>query len=114
MAGCYTAYVVQQIVSNAGVSLLVSLIVGFLIGGAMGALLEVTLIQRMYTGLAHYHFHAHQLSNADYAGPGPGDLGFVDRLRTSAVVFTFLDRDTLGVDYYHSGGVIVDLGVIRR
>ena len=49
MVGCYTAYVVQQIVSNAGVSLLVSLIVGFLIGGAMGALLEVTLIQRMYT-----------------------------------------------------------------
>ncbi len=49
MAGCYTAYVVQQIVSSAGVSLLISLVVGFFIGGgAMGALLEVTLIQRMY------------------------------------------------------------------
>jgi len=72
------------------------------------------LIQRMYTGLAHYHFHAHQHSNADYAGPGPGDLGFVDRLRASAVVFTLLDRDTLGVDYYQPGGVIVDLGVIKR
>lgn len=72
------------------------------------------LINRMYTGLAHYHFHAHQYANADYAGPGPGDLGFVDRLRTSAVVFTFLDRDTLGIDYYQPGGVIVDLGVIKR
>src|SRR5690606_10488791 len=48
MVGCYTAYVVQQIVSDAGVSLLVSLFVGFLVGGAMDALLEVTLIRRMY------------------------------------------------------------------
>ncbi|MGW3483384.1 urea ABC transporter permease subunit UrtB [Rhodococcus indonesiensis] len=48
MAGSYTAYVVQQVVSAAGVSLLVSLLVGFLVGGAMGVLLEVTLIRRMY------------------------------------------------------------------
>jgi urea transport system permease protein len=48
MAGCYTAYVVQQVVSSAGVALMISLIIGFLVGGAMGALLEVTLIQRMY------------------------------------------------------------------
>src|SRR5690348_13215766 len=48
MAGCYTAYVVQQIVSNAGAALLISLAIGFLIGGAMGVLLETTLIRRMY------------------------------------------------------------------
>ncbi len=48
MAGSYTAYVVQQIVSTGGASLFISLIVGFLVGGAMGVLLEVTLIQRMY------------------------------------------------------------------
>ena len=48
MAGCYTAYVVQQLISSAGASLLISLVVGFFVGGAMGALLEVTLIQRMY------------------------------------------------------------------
>lgn len=48
MAGCYTAFLVQQIVSSAGVSLIISLIVGFLIGGLLGVLLEVTLIQRMY------------------------------------------------------------------
>jgi urea transport system permease protein len=48
MAGCYTTYVVQQIISSTGVSLLVSLVVGFLVGGAMGALLEITLIRRMY------------------------------------------------------------------
>ena len=48
LAGSYTAYVVQQVVSAAGVSLLVSLLVGFLVGGVMGVLLEVTLIRRMY------------------------------------------------------------------
>src|SRR6476659_6543233 len=39
MAGCYTAYVVQQMISSAGASLLISLVVGFFVGGAMGALL---------------------------------------------------------------------------
>jgi hypothetical protein len=72
------------------------------------------LIRRMYTGLAHYHFHAQQFRNAPYAGPGAGDLGFAQRLGANAVVFTFLDRDTLGVDYYQPGGVVVDLGTIKR
>lgn len=72
------------------------------------------LIQRMYTGLFHYHFHAQKHMNAEYAGPGAGDLAFVENLQASAVVFTFLDRDTLGVDYYQPGGVVIDLGVIRR
>ena len=48
MAGCYTAFVVQKFISNAGASLLISLVVGFVVGGLLGVLLEVTLIQRMY------------------------------------------------------------------
>ncbi|MFE3446765.1 urea ABC transporter permease subunit UrtB [Nocardia sp. NPDC059180] len=44
MAGCYTTYVVQQVFSSAGVSLLV----GFLVGGALGAALEMGLIRWMY------------------------------------------------------------------
>lgn len=48
MAGSYTAYVVQQVVSSAGASLLISLAVGFVVGGLMGVLLESTLIRRMY------------------------------------------------------------------
>ncbi|MFE3290779.1 urea ABC transporter permease subunit UrtB [Rhodococcus sp. NPDC059234] len=48
MAGSYTAYVVQQVISSATGSLFVSLLVGFFVGGAMGALLEVTLVRRMY------------------------------------------------------------------
>ncbi|MFT4394763.1 urea ABC transporter permease subunit UrtB [Gordonia lacunae] len=49
MAGSYTAYTVQEyLISDAGVSLLVSLVIGFGVGGLMGVLLEVTLIKRMY------------------------------------------------------------------
>jgi len=49
MAGAYTAFAVQKVVSDAGLSLLVSLLIGFLVGGLLGLLLEVTLISRMYT-----------------------------------------------------------------
>ncbi|WP_129668507.1 urea ABC transporter permease subunit UrtB [Phytoactinopolyspora endophytica] len=48
MAGCYTAYVVQQVVSATGASLLISLAVGFVVGGAMGVILEATLLRRLY------------------------------------------------------------------
>ena len=48
MAGAYTAFVMQRMLDDAGVSLLVSLVLGFLVGGLMGLILEVTLISRMY------------------------------------------------------------------
>ncbi|MBB1013663.1 urea ABC transporter membrane protein [Dietzia kunjamensis] len=48
MAGCYTAYVVQQITAASGMSLMLSLVLGFVVGGLLGVLLEVTLIRRLY------------------------------------------------------------------
>ncbi|UZN04084.1 urea ABC transporter permease subunit UrtB [Cellulomonas sp. S1-8] len=48
MAGAYTAFVLQLVIPDAGVSLLVALPVGFVVGGLLGLLLEVTLISRMY------------------------------------------------------------------
>src|SRR5215207_4274806 len=48
MAGAYTAFVVQQAISSAGVSLLVSLPVAFVVGGVLGVVLEATLLRRMY------------------------------------------------------------------
>lgn len=72
------------------------------------------LIEQMYTGLAHYHFHAQAYNNAAFAAPGKGDLAFADRFGAGAVVLTFIDRDTLNVDYYQPAGVVIDLGVIRR
>jgi urea transport system permease protein len=49
MAGAYTVYVLQQIMTGAGASLLVALPVAFLVAGAMGVVLEYLLIRRLYT-----------------------------------------------------------------
>lgn len=49
MVGAYSGFLVQLVVSNAGLSLVASLIVGFLLGGLLGVLLEVTLVSRMRT-----------------------------------------------------------------
>ena len=48
MAGAYTAYVMQQVIGDAGISLLVALPIGFVVGGLLGVILEATLIRRMY------------------------------------------------------------------
>jgi len=48
MAGAYTAFVAQQVLGSAGFSLLVSLPIAFVIGGALGVILEMTLLRRMY------------------------------------------------------------------
>ncbi|WP_144123534.1 urea ABC transporter permease subunit UrtB [Catellatospora sichuanensis] len=49
MAGAYTTYVLQQTITDAGLSLLVALPVAFAVAGAMGVLLEWALIRRLYT-----------------------------------------------------------------
>src|SRR5690349_23772814 len=48
MAGAYTAFVTQQVLGAAGLSLLVSLPVAFVVGGLLGVILETTLLRRMY------------------------------------------------------------------
>jgi urea transport system permease protein len=48
MAGAYTVYVLQKIITNAGLSLLSALPLAFLVAGAMGVLLEFLLIRRLY------------------------------------------------------------------
>ncbi|MGH3671727.1 MAG: urea ABC transporter permease subunit UrtB [Pseudonocardiaceae bacterium] len=48
MAGAYTAFVTQRLLSDAGISLLLAIPLGFLVGGVMGVILEATLIRRMY------------------------------------------------------------------
>jgi urea transport system permease protein len=49
MAGAYTVYVVQHVISSAGASLLLALPVAFVVAGLMGVLLEFTLIRRLYS-----------------------------------------------------------------
>jgi len=48
MAGAYTVYVLQKVISDAGFSLLVALPVAFAVAGLMGVLLEFLLIRRLY------------------------------------------------------------------
>jgi urea transport system permease protein len=48
MAGAYTVYCLQQVITSAGVSLLVAIPVAFVVSGAIGVLLEVLLLRRLY------------------------------------------------------------------
>jgi hypothetical protein len=67
-----------------------------------------------YTALFHFHNHAQRHHNAQNAGPGFGDMQYADNTRANCLVFTFITRDTLNVDFYRHGRVAIDLGEVRR
>ena len=71
-------------------------------------------IEAVYLGLAHFHFHTQRYDNADWAGPGKGDLDFAESHHANAIVMTYLDRKTLNVDAYLPGGIVIDLGCMTR
>lgn len=48
MAGAYTVYLLQQVVTGAGLSLLVALPVAFVVSGTLGLAMEVLLLRRLY------------------------------------------------------------------
>ncbi len=48
MAGAYTTYLTQQVISSTGISVVVAVPVAFVIAGLLGLLLEVSLIQWIY------------------------------------------------------------------
>lgn len=67
-----------------------------------------------YTAQFHFHLHCQEYDNDEYAGPGLGDVDYADATRTNCIVFTFVERDRMNVDFYRHGRVIVDLGEITR
>jgi hypothetical protein len=67
-----------------------------------------------YTGVFHFHLHAQRYDNGRYSCPGTEDLFYADKTRANCLVFTFIDHDTINVDYYRYDRVIVDLGEIKR
>lgn len=75
---------------------------------------STSCLEAVYRGLAHVHFHAQQYDTAVWAGPGQGDLDFVEAHQVNAIVLTFIDRDTLNLDVAMPGGVIIDLGCMTR
>lgn len=67
-----------------------------------------------YTGLFHFHYHAQKHRNVEYASPGFGDFRNANETLTNNLVFTFIDQNTLNMDFYRHGGVVVDLGEIKK
>lgn len=72
------------------------------------------MVTALYTGLAHYHFHAQREKNSQYAGPGRGDQDLATRLNFNFLVFTFINHDRLNADFYTPTGAVIDLGTLRR
>lgn len=72
------------------------------------------MLDAAYTSIFHFHFHAQNPKNDKYAGPGFGDFNYADNTRANCLVLTFINHDTLNVDYYRHGRIVVDLGVIKR
>ncbi len=67
-----------------------------------------------YDALFHFHNHAQAYDNQRYAGPHFGDFGYAESTGVNALVFTFIDRNTLNADYYRRGQVVIDLGTVIR
>jgi len=72
------------------------------------------MIETLYSSLVHYHFHAQAHRNRDYAGPGLGDMRLSKNLETHCIVLTFINADTLNVDFYQPDGLVVDICSIKR
>lgn len=72
------------------------------------------MYDNLYTAISHYHFHAQEHHNEDYAGPGLGDLKYAKLNKFACLVFTFIDQNNMNVDYYQEGDVVIDLGTIVR
>ncbi|MHC4446966.1 MAG: hypothetical protein ACYSXF_04065 [Planctomycetota bacterium] len=71
------------------------------------------MLDAAYTSLFHFHLHVQKYRNADFAGPGYGDVNYADNTRANCLVFTFVNERTMNVDFYRHGNVVVDLGEIR-
>ena len=67
-----------------------------------------------YTALYHFHNHAQKYRNERYAGPHLGDFEYADETGVNGLVFTFVDEETLNVDFYREDSFVVDLGTITR
>jgi hypothetical protein len=72
------------------------------------------MLDAAYTSLFHFHFHAQNHRNEQYAGPGFGDVNYADNTRANCLVFIFMNKNVMNVDYYRHGRVVVDLGEIHR
>ena len=73
-----------------------------------------SMFDQGYTGIFHFHLHCQSYDNERYAGPHIGDFTYANSTRANCLVFTFLKKGEMNVDFYRHGPVVVDLGSIRR
>ena len=72
------------------------------------------MFDNAYTGLFHFHLHCQSYDNMQYAGPHLGDFAYAESTRANCLVFSFVSRKELNVDFYRHGPMVVDLGCIAR
>jgi hypothetical protein len=73
-----------------------------------------SMVERGYLAPFHYHFHVQQVNNAEFAGPGGGDVEYANAMAINGLVFTSVGADRLNADFYTEGRVVVDLGTLER
>jgi hypothetical protein len=64
--------------------------------------------------IAHYHFHVQTDNNAEYAGPGRGDLEYAQTHGRNCVVLTSVRSGILNADFYIRDNLMIDLGEVRE
>ena len=72
------------------------------------------MFNESYEAAFHFHFHAQDFDNAQYAGPGEGDLQYAEATRANCLVLTYVDEGVLNIDFYRHDDVVVDLGEIAK
>ena len=61
------------------------------------------MFDNAYTGLFHFHLHCQSYDNMQYAGPHLGDFAYAESTRANCLVFSFVSRKELNVDFYRHG-----------
>lgn len=64
--------------------------------------------------LAHYHFHAQERRNSEFAGPSADDLVYSARSGRTCLVFTSAGDGAMDADYYQPDGAVIDLGELKK
>lgn len=72
------------------------------------------MVEQGVDSIFHYHLHCTSSDNAEYAGPSDDDIAYAKRQGRACLVFTFVSREALNVDYYQGDGVVIDVGTMRK
>lgn len=58
------------------------------------------MVEAGYTAPFHFHFHAQEPNNRQFAGPGLGDLEYAEAMGITGIVLTTVGSRALNMDYY--------------